>query len=220
MGNINQNEDAKVFADSLAYYMKLHKVDRVMFANELGFKYTTVCDWCNGKVVPRKNKIQIIAKYFGISESDLIFRDNLLTDKNINRKREILVYKDFPTKISFNKETDSDHLWETIELPTLYGDPNNYFGYIIFDEINNYGNKVFPGDTVVFQKSDRITKKNTFYVIKANKGKPMIVYLIENESNYIFMPIIEYSKVKPIISSKDEINVSIIGVSKYLTRNL
>lgn len=220
MGNINQNEDAKVFADSLAYYMKLHKVDRVMFANELGFKYTTVCDWCNGKVVPRKNKIQIIAKYFGISESDLIFRDNLLTDKNINRKREILVYKDFPTKISFNKETDSDHLWEAIELPTLYGDPNNYFGYIIFDEINNYGNKVFPGDTVVFQKSDRITKKNTFYVIKANKGKPMIVYLIENESNYIFMPIIEYSKVKPIISSKDEINVSIIGVSKYLTRNL
>lgn len=220
MGNINQNEDAKVFADSLAYYMKLHKVDRVMFANELGFKYTTVCDWCNGKVVPRKNKIQIIAKYFGISESDLIFRDNLLTDKNINRKREILVYKDFPTKISFNKETDSDHLWEAIELPTLYGDPNNYFGYIIFDEINNYGNKVFPGDTVVFQKSDRITKKNTFYVIKANKGKPMIVYLIENESNYIFMPIIEYSKVKPIISSKNEINVSIIGVSKYLTRNL
>ena len=220
MGNINQNEDAKVFADSLAYYMKLHKVDRVMFANELGFKYTTVCDWCNGKVVPRKNKIQIIAKYFGISESDLIFRDNLLTDKNINRKREILVYKDFPTKISFNKETDSDHLWEAIELPTLYGDPNNYFGYIIFDEINNYGNKVFPGDTVVFQKSDRITKKNSFYVIKANKGKPMIVYLIENESNYIFMPIIEYSKVKPIISSKDEINVSIIGVSKYLTRNL
>ena len=220
MGNVNQNEEAKIFAENLSYYMKLHKVDRVMFANELGFKYTTVCDWCNGKVVPRKNKIQIIAKYFGISESDLIFRDNLLTDKNINRKREILVYKDFPTKISFNKETDSDHLWEAIELPTLYGDPNNYFGYIIFDEINNYGNKVFPGDTVVFQKSDRITKKNSFYVIKANKGKPMIVYLIENESNYIFMPIIEYSKVKPIISSKDEINVSIIGVSKYLTRNL
>ena len=27
MGNINQNEDAKVFADNLAYYMKLHKVD-------------------------------------------------------------------------------------------------------------------------------------------------------------------------------------------------
>ena len=198
MGNINQNEDAKVFADNLAYYMKLHKVDRVMFANELGFKYTTVCDWC----------------------SDLIFRDNLLTDKNINRKREILVYKDFPTKISFNKETDSDHLWEAIELPTLYGDPNNYFGYIIFDQINEYGKKVSSGDTIVFQKIDRITKKNTFYIIKPNKGKPIIVYLIESDDNYIFMPIIEFSKIKPIISSKDNLNVSIIGVSKYSTRNL
>ena len=54
MGNVNQNEEAKIFADNLSYYMKLHKVDRVMLANELGFKYTTVCDWCNGKVVPRK----------------------------------------------------------------------------------------------------------------------------------------------------------------------
>lgn len=220
MGNINQNEDAKVFADNLAYYMKLHKVDRVMFTNELGFKYTTVCDWCNGKVVPRNNKIQIIAKYFGISESDLIFRDNLLTDKNINRKREIIVYKDFPTKITFNKETDSGHLWEAIELPTLYGDPNNYFGYIIFDQINEYGKKIFPGDTIVFQKIDRITKKNTFYIIKQNKGKPMIVYLIESDDNYIFMPIIETDKIKPIISSKEDLNVSIIGVSKYSTRIL
>ena len=220
MGNINQNEDAKVFADNLAYYMKLHKVDRVMFANELGFKYTTVCDWCNGKVIPRKNKIQIIAKYFGISESDLIFRDNLLTDKNINRKREILVYKDFPTKISFHKETDCDHLSEAIEVPTLYADPNNYFGYIIFDQINEYGKKVSSGDTIVFQKIDRITKKNTFYIIKPNKGKPIIVYLIESDDNYIFMPIIEFSKIKPIISSKDNLNVSIIGVSKYSTRNL
>ena len=105
MGNVNQNEEAKIFAENLSYYMKLHKVDRVMLANELGFKYTTVCDWCNGKVVPRKNKIKVLANYFSISESDLTWRDNLLTDKNINKKREILVYKDFPTKLSFDKDS-------------------------------------------------------------------------------------------------------------------
>ena len=86
MENANQNEEAKIFAENLSYYMKLHKVDRVMLANELGFKYTTVCDWCNGKVVPRKNKIKVLANYFSISESDLTWRDNLLTDKNINKK--------------------------------------------------------------------------------------------------------------------------------------
>ena len=31
MGNINQNEDAKVFADNLAYYMKLHKLSNNLF---------------------------------------------------------------------------------------------------------------------------------------------------------------------------------------------
>ena len=144
----------------------------------------------------------------------------MLTDKNINKKREILVYKDFPTKLSFDKENESNYLWEEIELPTLYGDPNNYFGYIIFDEINNYGKKVFPEDTIVFKKSDRITKKNTFYVIKASKGKPMIAYLTESDESYIFMPIIQDSKIKPIVSPKDDLNVRIIGVSKYLTRNL
>ena len=220
MGNVNQNEEAKIFAENLSYYMKLHKVDRVMLANELGFKYTTVCDWCNGKVVPRKNKIKVLADYFSISENALTWRDNLLTDKNINKKREILVYKDFPTKLSFDKENESNYLWEEIELPTLYGDPDNYFGYIIFDEINNYGKKVFPEDTIVFKKSDRITKKNTFYVIKTNKGKPVIAYLTESDNSYIFMPIIEYSKIKPIVCSKDDLNVRIIGVSKYLTRNL
>ena len=34
---INENEDAKIFAENLTYYMKLHKVDRVMLANELNF---------------------------------------------------------------------------------------------------------------------------------------------------------------------------------------
>ena len=79
---------------------------------------------------------------------------------------------------------------------------------------------MFPEDTIVFKKSDRITKKNTFYIIKESKGKPMIVYLTESDNSYIFMPIIEYNKIKPIVCSKDELNVKIIGVSKYLTRNL
>ena len=33
-------------------------------------------------------------------------------------------------------------------------------------------------------------------------------------------PIIQDSKIKPIVSPKDDLNVRIIGVSKYLTRNL
>ena len=48
----------------------------------------------------------------------------------------------------------------------------------------------------------------------------MIAYLTESDESYIFMPIIQDSKIKPIVSPKDDLNVRIIGVSKYLTRNL
>ena len=199
MVSINENEDAKIFAENLTYYMKLHKVDRVMLANELNFKYTTVCDWCNGKVIPRANKILILANYFGIQKSDLTKKDELLTNKNINRKREIL-----------------------IELPTLYGNPDSYFGYIIFDDISNYGKHVFPGDTIVLKKDNKITKKDTFYLIKLSKGKPILAYLTESENDYIFLPTITYSKTnnKPITCPKDNLSVEVIGVAKYVTRDI
>lgn len=222
MVSINENEDAKIFGENLTYYMKLHKVDRVMLANELNFKYTTVCDWCNGKVIPRANKILILANYFGIQKSDLTKKDELLTDKNINRKREIIVYKDFPANIKFDKEKESDYLWHSIELPTLYGNPDSYFGYIIFDDIFNYGKHVFPGDTIVLKKDDKITKKDTFYLIKLSKGKPILAYLTESENDYIFLPTITYSKAnnKPITCPKDNLSVDIIGVAKYVTRDI
>ena len=52
------------------------------------------------------NKILILANYFGIQKSDLTKKDELLTDKNINRKREIIVYKDFPAIIKFDNEKE------------------------------------------------------------------------------------------------------------------
>lgn len=216
------NENAKIFAENLSYYMKLHRVDRVMLANELNFKYTTVCDWCNGKVIPRTNKIDILAQYFNIKRADLIDKDAKLSDKNINKTREILVYKDFPTNITFDKDKEIEYLWDSVELPTLYGNVDNYFGYIIFDDITNYGKHIFPGDTIVLKKDDKITKKDAFYLIKLSKGKPFLVYLIESEENYVFLPLITNSKInnKPITFSKENINIKIIGIVKYSTRSL
>lgn len=38
----------------------------------LGFKYSTVFDWCRGKTYPRINKIEMMAEYFGITKADLV----------------------------------------------------------------------------------------------------------------------------------------------------
>ncbi|RGK45424.1 XRE family transcriptional regulator [Ligilactobacillus ruminis] len=42
------------------------------FAATLGFKYSTVLDWLHAKTYPRIDKIDKMAKYFGIDKSDLV----------------------------------------------------------------------------------------------------------------------------------------------------
>lgn len=42
------------------------------FANDIGFKYTTVLDWLNAKTYPRIDKIEMMANYFNVEKSDLV----------------------------------------------------------------------------------------------------------------------------------------------------
>ena len=43
-----------------------------MIAEDLGFPYSTLTDWVNGKKYPRINNIEKLAAYFEVSKSDLI----------------------------------------------------------------------------------------------------------------------------------------------------
>ncbi len=61
-----------VFASNLKKYMDLHNIDRNHLCRELGFKYTTVCEWLSAKKYPRIDKIELLANYFNIQKSDLI----------------------------------------------------------------------------------------------------------------------------------------------------
>ena len=45
---------------------------RMDISNALGFSYYTVTDWVKGKKMPRMDKVEMLASYFGILKSDLI----------------------------------------------------------------------------------------------------------------------------------------------------
>lgn len=45
---------------------------RMDICNALGFSYYTVTDWVKGKKMPRMDKVEKLAKYFGCLISDLI----------------------------------------------------------------------------------------------------------------------------------------------------
>ncbi len=62
----------KIFSKNLRYYMSINKKEQVDLINDLGFNKSSVSTWCNGTRLPRMDKVDALAKYFGINRSDLI----------------------------------------------------------------------------------------------------------------------------------------------------
>lgn len=62
----------RIFSKNLRYYMELNQKEQIDIINDLGFNKSSVSTWCNGTRLPRMDKVDALAKYFGINRSDLI----------------------------------------------------------------------------------------------------------------------------------------------------
>ena len=62
----------KIFSKNLNHYMEINEKKQSDIINDLGFNKSAVSTWCNGTRLPRMDKVDALAKYFGISRSDLI----------------------------------------------------------------------------------------------------------------------------------------------------
>ena len=65
-------EHKEVFSRNLQKYMALNGKSRKEVCQALGYSYFTFSDWVNGKKMPRMDKVEQLANYFGIKKSDLI----------------------------------------------------------------------------------------------------------------------------------------------------
>ena len=62
----------QIMAENIKHYLKEKNLNVKDFARQLDFKYTTVLDWVNANTYPRIDKIEKMAKYFGIDKSKLV----------------------------------------------------------------------------------------------------------------------------------------------------
>lgn len=65
-------ENKKIFADNLAHYMAARKINAKELSRALDEPYSTVLSWKNAENYPRIDKIEKIAKFFGVFKSELI----------------------------------------------------------------------------------------------------------------------------------------------------
>lgn len=82
-------EDYKlIFSKNLKKYMKLNEKEQIDLINDLGFNKSAVSTWCNGTRLPRMDKVNALAEYFGINRSDLIEDKTDLPETKLTSKDE------------------------------------------------------------------------------------------------------------------------------------
>ena len=62
----------EIMAKNLRRLMSEAGIDRNMLCGALGFKYSTVSEWLNATAYPRIDKIELMARYFGVPKSALV----------------------------------------------------------------------------------------------------------------------------------------------------
>ena len=86
MSDIGNKE---IFAENLIYYIEKHGKEQKEIAEYVGVAPSTFNAWVKAKKYPRIDKVEKLAKYFGILKSDLIERHT-----NTNRLRTISITDD------------------------------------------------------------------------------------------------------------------------------
>lgn len=69
---MSESELKIIFSKNLNHYLSLSNESQVEVAKKLGISTSTFSSWCTGQKMPRMDKIEMLAKYFGIKKSDLI----------------------------------------------------------------------------------------------------------------------------------------------------
>ena len=66
------SDSREIFANNLCTLLETCRKSRQEVCDAIGVSYFTFSDWCNGKKYPRIEKLESLAKYFGISVPELI----------------------------------------------------------------------------------------------------------------------------------------------------
>lgn len=68
----NNLGNKQTMAQNIKYYMDKNGKSRKDMCEALGISYMTFSDWVNAKTYPRIDKIESMARYFGITKADLV----------------------------------------------------------------------------------------------------------------------------------------------------
>lgn len=83
-GNLGNKE---TMSFNLKRLLDSKRMNPHQFADIMGFKYTTVMNWIKANSYPRIDKIELMARYFGVDKSDLVEEYNPIKERQSTTKQ-------------------------------------------------------------------------------------------------------------------------------------
>lgn len=102
-----------VFSSNLKRYMEENRKSRQDMSKALGVSYYTFSDWVNGKKMPRMDRVEQLAEYFGCLKSDLIEEKK---EKPAEDDRLSLRKKEFIQKVMQMSDEELDKLDQILRI--------------------------------------------------------------------------------------------------------
>ena len=105
-------ETKKTFAENLSRLLERNNITQIELAKRMQVAASTVSSWCSGEKMPRMDKVEMLAKYFGCLISDLIEEE-----KNSPQKSELSdKKKEFIQKIEKMSDAQIERLEQILAL--------------------------------------------------------------------------------------------------------
>ncbi len=69
---MDKNNPNLIFSKALRYYLSITGKSQQDLCKDLNISSSTMSQWVNGKMFPRMDKVELLAKYFNITTTDLM----------------------------------------------------------------------------------------------------------------------------------------------------
>lgn len=168
----------KIFSSNLRKYMSLNNKTQVDLINDLGFNKSAVSTWCNGTRLPRMDKVDALAKYFGIRRSDLI------EDKSESKIKPttIPVLGSVPAGIPIEAIQD---IIDYEEIDAATAAKGEYFALQV--KGSSMEPRICEGDIVIVRKQDDV-ESGEIAIVMVNGDNATIKRLLKYEDGIRLMP--------------------------------
>jgi len=135
----------KTMGDNILFYMTRAGIERRDFAKAIGVPYSSLTDWINGRAYPRIDKIEKMARYFGIEKADLVEERGSRPVTSVPLPVYARVAAGIPLEAS-GEVVDYE------EIPEAMAKTGDFFGLrVVGDSMEP---KISDGDTVIVRKQE------------------------------------------------------------------